>query len=38
MSGFGIGSEFAWQVQAYAGYRFSRLFQITGGYRVKFRL
>jgi hypothetical protein len=34
IGGFGIGSKFAWQVQAYAGYRFSKLFQITGGYRV----
>lgn len=34
IGGFGIGSDFAWQIQAYAGYRFSRLFQITGGYRV----
>jgi hypothetical protein len=32
--GFGIGSDFAWQIQAYAGYRFSKLFQITGGYRI----
>jgi hypothetical protein len=34
IGGFGIGSDFAWQVQAYAGYRFSKLFQLTGGYRV----
>jgi len=34
IGGFGIGSDFAWQIQAYAGYRFSKLFQITGGYRV----
>jgi hypothetical protein len=34
IGGFGIGSGFAWQVQAYAGYRFSKLFQLTGGYRV----
>jgi hypothetical protein len=34
IGGFGIGSDFAWQIQAYAGYRFSTLFQITGGYRV----
>jgi hypothetical protein len=32
--GFGIGADFAWQIQAYAGYRFSKLFQITGGYRI----
>lgn len=34
IGGFGIGSDFAWQIQAYAGYRFSKLFQITGGYRI----
>jgi hypothetical protein len=34
IGGFGIGSDFAWQIQAYAGYRFSKLFQLTGGYRV----
>lgn len=34
IGGFGIGSDFTWQVQAYAGYRFSKLFQMTGGYRV----
>jgi hypothetical protein len=34
MGGFGVGSDFAWQIQAYAGYRFSKLFQLTGGYRV----
>jgi len=34
IGGFGIGSDFAWQIQVYAGYRFSKLFQITGGYRV----
>jgi len=32
--GFGIGSDFTWQVQAYAGYGFSKLFQLTAGYRV----
>lgn len=32
--GFGIGSDFAWQIQAYAGYKFSKLFEVTGGYRV----
>jgi len=32
--GFGAGSDFAWQIQAYAGWRFSKLFQLTGGYRV----
>jgi hypothetical protein len=34
IGGFGIGSDLAWQIQAYAGYRFSKLFQVTGGYRV----
>jgi hypothetical protein len=34
IGGFGIGSDLAWQIQAYAGYRFSKLFQITGGYRI----
>jgi hypothetical protein len=34
IGGFGIGSDLAWQMQAYAGYRFSKLFQITGGYRI----
>jgi hypothetical protein len=32
--GFGIGSDFAWQVQAFAGYRFSKLFDLTAGYRA----
>jgi hypothetical protein len=34
IGGFGIGSDLAWQIQAYAGYRFSKLFQIQGGYRI----
>lgn len=34
IGGFGIGSDLSWQVQALAGYRFSDLFQITGGYRI----
>jgi len=33
IGGFGIGSDLAWQVHAYAGYRFSKLFEMTGGYR-----
>jgi hypothetical protein len=32
--GFGASKNAVWQVQAYAGYRFSKLFQLTGGYRV----
>jgi hypothetical protein len=34
IGGFGVGSDFAWQIQAYAGYRFSKLLQVTAGYRV----
>ena len=36
VGGFGISgdSNFAWQVQGYAGYRFSELFQLSAGYRV----
>lgn len=34
IGGFGIGSDFAWQIQAYAGYRFSELFELSGGYRI----
>jgi hypothetical protein len=34
IGGFGLGSRFAYQVQAYVGYRFSEVFQLTGGYRV----
>jgi hypothetical protein len=33
LGGFGVGSDFTWQLQAYTGYRFSRLFQLTAGYR-----
>jgi hypothetical protein len=32
--GFGASKNSVWQVQAYAGYRFSKLFQLTGGYRI----
>lgn len=34
LGGFGVGSDFTWQLQAYAGYRFSKLFQLTAGYRI----
>lgn len=34
VGGFGIGSDFAWQVQGVAGYRFSELFQLQAGYRL----
>jgi hypothetical protein len=33
LGGFGIGSDFTWQLEAYAGYRFSKLFQLKAGYR-----
>jgi hypothetical protein len=34
IGGFGIGSDLTWQLQAYAGYRFSKVFQLTAGYRI----
>lgn len=34
VGGFGLGSDLTWQLQAYAGYRFTKVFQITAGYRV----
>jgi hypothetical protein len=34
IGGFGIGSEFAWHVFPFVGYRFSRLFELTLGYRA----
>lgn len=34
IGGFGIGSDLAWQMQAVAGYQFSKLFSITAGYRI----
>jgi len=34
MGGFGIGSDFTWQVQADVSYRFSKLFQLGLAYRV----
>lgn len=34
IGGFGIGSDLYWQLQAYFGYRFSKLFQLSAGYRV----
>lgn len=33
LGGFGIGSDFTWQLQAVAGYRFTKVFQVTAGYR-----
>jgi len=34
LGGFGVGSDFTWQLQAYAGYRFTKVFQLMAGYRV----
>jgi hypothetical protein len=34
IGGFGIGSDLAWQMQAVAGYQFTKLFSVTGGYRI----
>ena len=34
LGGFGIGSDFTWQVQGYVGYRFSKLFHTSLGYRA----
>ncbi len=33
VGGFGVGSEFAWQVHPVVGYRFSRLFEAAVAYR-----
>ena len=34
LGGFGIGSDLTWQLHATAGYRFTKLFQISLGYRI----
>jgi hypothetical protein len=34
IGGFGAGSDLAWVIQGLAGYRFSKLFQVTGGYKI----
>lgn len=34
VGGFGLGSDLTWQLQAYAGYRFTKSFQLTAGYRI----
>jgi hypothetical protein len=34
IGGFGIGSDFAWQLQVYFGYQFSQVFHMTMGYRI----
>jgi len=33
LGGFGVGSDFTWQLQAYAGYKFTKVFLLTAGYR-----
>jgi hypothetical protein len=33
IGGFGVGSEFLWDAQAYIGYRWTKLFAISLGYR-----
>ena len=32
--GFGVGSDFTWQLHGSVGYRFTKLFQLSLGYRV----
>jgi hypothetical protein len=34
IGGGGIGSDLYWQLQGYFGYRFSKLFQLSAGYRA----
>lgn len=34
IGGFGIGSDLTWQLHATAGYRFTKLFQMSLGYRI----
>jgi hypothetical protein len=34
IGGFGLGSDLTWQLHAAAGYRFSKLFQMSLGYRI----
>lgn len=33
IGGFGIGSDFAWQIHPFAGYQFSKLFEVNVAYR-----
>lgn len=33
MGGFGIGSDFSWQLNPFAGYRFSNLFELNASWR-----
>ncbi len=34
VGGFGVGSDITWQLGGYVGYRFTKVFQLTGGYRI----
>lgn len=34
LGGFNIGSVYTWQLQAYVGYRFTNVFQLSVGYRT----
>lgn len=34
IGGFGIGSKFSWQLEGLAGYHFSDLFYVMGGYQI----
>ncbi len=34
IGGFGIGSDLTWQLHATAGYRFTKVFQMSLGYRI----
>ena len=34
LGGFGVGSDFTWQLHASAGYRFTKVFQMSLGYRI----
>lgn len=34
IGGFGVGSDFYWQIQPQFGYRFTKVFQLSAGYRA----
>ncbi len=34
VGGFSVGSKLTWQLQGYVGYRFTKLFQLSAGYRI----
>ena len=34
LGGFGVGSDFAWMIYPYGGYQFSRLFELSLGFRA----